>query len=396
MRRRQFLGLMAALAAAGAAAPAVLRLGYAQATRERWWPPQPFNLPQSPVVLEWRYLAGRITEGGADYGFVVSVASYNAVPPFQLPRYELLVARQGLSDGADHASRVYVQPNTTPAFDANTYRFDYQEADVTWALGGDGVYSLSVSSPELSLGSLTLHPVSDLIAEGGDGDLPIAAFGSALVNSDYYNDWVVIKRAGEPIGYGRLDIQTLRPTIFTPPTGFSHHWFAVAGRRADGEEVWLSAYELISEQTFWYYTLGRRAPGGEWRVESLSYASPGVAHPLTVEIRAWQPQLRQDGTPTDPPKRTGVRWRVRLGRAAPGDVLDLDLPVLPGQFLQGARISGVIVAEAMQEAVGTTLDGSVGGAALAEVYFTLAESTYSEPQPADEESYSAHLPLVQR
>lgn len=386
---------MAALAAAGAAGAAAPRPGYAQTTRERWWPPQPFDFLRR-VVLEWRYLAGRITEGAEDYGFVVSLASYNAVPTIQTAHYDLLVARQDLIGDQGHVSQIYTQPNTTPNFSANVYRFASQGADVTWALGSDGAYSLSVSSPKLTLGDVTLRPISALIAEGGDGDLPIAKFGAAFVNSDYYNDWLVIERAGQAIGYARLDIQTLRPTTLAEPTGFSHHWFAVAARLADGEEVWLSAYKLISEQTYWYCTLGRRAPAGTWSVESLSYESAAVAHPLEVEIIEWQPQLRQDGTPTEPKRRTGRRWRVRLGRTTPGDLLDLELEVRPGQFLQGARISGVITADAMQESVGKVLSGSVSGVAITEAYFTVAESTYSEAEPAEKEGYSIHLPLVQR
>jgi hypothetical protein len=381
MHRRTFLGLAGALATAGLAGfPA--RPAGAQADRALWWSPKPLEL-QRPVVLEWRYLAGRLSLDGAEIGIVVSVASYNEVrnpltgQVLQQPRYELLVARQEFASGA-HVSRVYSRPNTTPSYAAGVYSFAAGGAAATWGLAADGTYSLSVSSPELSLGGLTLRPLTPLVPEGGDGETTVAKFGPALVNSDYYNDWVAIERGGQLVGYGRLDIQTLRPTGIAAPTGFSHHWFALAAR-AGADEVLLSAYQLVSEQTYWYCTLGRRAPGGQWSVTPLSWESAGVAHPLAVQILAWQPQRNQDGSVSAPARRTGQRWRVTLGRAAPGDVLDLDLPVQPGQFLQGARIQGVIAGQAMQEAIGTTAAGLVAGVPLSDVRFTVAESTFSEP-----------------
>lgn len=398
MRRRTFLSLMGALAAAGAAGlPA--RPAAAQADRATWWRPQPLTHLR-PVVLEWRYLAARVTLGGADIGVVVSVASYNEVPnPFpppavlQQPRYELLVARQEFDGAQRHVSTVYAKPNSTPSFSANTYSFAEGPASASWELRDDGTYGLSVATPELTLADLTLRPLTPLVPEGGDGEITVAQFSPALVNSDYYNDWVAVEQAGQVIGYGRLDMQTLRPTTIARPTAFSHHWFALAGR-AGADEIWLSAYELVSEQTYWHCTLGRRAPGGAWSVDHLSHATAGVAHPLRVQILDWQPQLGQDGRPVTPARRTGRRWRVSLGRNAPGDTLDLDLAVLPGQFLQGARISGVITGQAMQESLGTDARGLVGGAGLADVRFTVAESTFSEPGEPPVPPRRLSLPLI--
>lgn len=333
MRRRQFLGLLAALAA-GAAGSSTTHRAIAQAERNRWWSPQPFAL-DAPVVLEWRYLAGRLIVGGEPIGFVLSVASFN------------------------------------------------------------GTYSLSVSSPELSLSDLALRPQTPFVAEDNAGSLTVARFGSALVNSDYHNDWVAVEQSGEVIGYARLDLQTLRPTGIATPTGFQHHWFAVAGQ-AGADQIWLSAYELVSEATYWYMTLGRLRPGGDWSVEQFSGSSPGVAYPLRVSILDWQPHPDRDGAVSTPARRAGKRWRISAGRAAPGDILNLDLEVLPGQFLQGARISGVITGEAMQEAVGTTARGLVGGAPLGNLRFILAESTYSEPGEPPPARQRLSLPLLRR
>lgn len=373
MDRRQFLGLMAALAA-GATPAAARRLSTAD--RLTWWDPAPTGgFP--PIVLEWRYLAGRIAEGEQDYGFVVSLADYN--PPLSDPP-QLLVMRQELRGGLQRITRTYpgaIAYSTATA----TYTFTAAEnpaVAATWRLDtATQTYTLDVASPELTLDGLTLAPVGELIPEAGTGRITTARLAGANVRSDYYADWVELRRGAASVGYGRLDMQTIEPTDVPGSTdfGFSHHWFAVAGQTADGP-VWITAWRLSSEVTTWVATVARGAVVADWEVASISEQTAGVAFPVTVSVLDWQEQPVGQG---EPPRRTGSAWRVTAGRSVAGDLLDLTIGVAPGQFIAGARVaSGLTRIPAMQEAITLDASGSVEGQALRSVSFAVAESTFSE------------------
>lgn len=411
MQRRQFLGLMAALGAAPAALP-VARRSFAAADRATWWDPAPTsNQPGVYVALEWRYLAGRITTDAEDFGFVVSLADYNPLvlpspltSPISWNYQELLVMRQDFGGAQAHATRTYragingggISYNPTTA----TYTFQdpaNPTISATWHLDvATQTYLLSVTTPELTLSNLLLTPVGQLIQEGGDGSI---SSGQVTVNnipvqvdSDYYADWVAISSGGQELGYGRLDMQTLKPLLGSGSggaTAFSHHWFCLACTLADDTPAWVSAWQIISGATPVWGLTRATGRGGAWSVSSLTEEGFTGAQPLAVTILDWQ------GLPaSDPARRTGRRWRVLQGQAAFGDALDLELSVPAGQFVQGARIS-TLTNIAMQESAGIIASGTVGGKAIKSVEFAIAESTYNELAPSSLPP-RAFLPAVVR
>lgn len=385
MRRRQFLGLLATSVAAGAGWTAGRRSARAAVERSTWWRPAPGNtLPPNRVVLEWRYLAGRITAGAEDFGFVVSLAAFNS--PLNDPP-QLLVKRQDFSGAGEHRSRVYTG---FLAYESVTASYTFVATDgaatVTWRYdAANQTYTLNLVSPEVTLANMTLVPQGDLIPEGGGGEIAIATFGSVDVRSDYYADWVAIRQGNTDVGTGRLDMQTIRPTGFVLPTGFSHHWFALAAE-VSGAPVWISAWRLVSDRAFWAVTIARGS-GATWNVEAFTETSTGVAYPLTVELLTRQQQPVPIGMP---PRRTGRRWRLTAGRNAPGDVLDVTPGVPEGQFITGARVSSSLaMAPLMQEAIGDEFRGVVQGQPLNRPRLIVAESTFSEPA-------NTWLPLIRR
>lgn len=357
-----------------------------------WWP---LTTTFPPVALEWRYLAGRITTEGDDLGFIVSISNFNeilnpnpALPPLQAARSEMLVMREDVTGSDPHATESYVGSLIyTPGTAAATYSFNGTNeenntvgtATLAWQ-SGNNVYTLSFISPVLSLNNLTLRPLGDLIPEGGDGNIPIAQFAIGGVTSRYHADWVTIEQNGEPVGHGRLDIQDVRPT--GPSTGFSHHWFAVV-TQIGSAEVRVSFWELIStatNTTYWVVTIAR-LEGSTWTVTSYTEESD-VSHMLDVQILEWQ---NQPGVPANQPaRRTGRRWRVRMGQTNPGDVIDLTIGVAEGQFIDNGRVANQStgITYPMQEAVSLDASGTVNGATIGTVHLAVAESTYNEVTPA--------------
>ncbi|NTU79961.1 MAG: hypothetical protein HGA45_11245 [Chloroflexales bacterium] len=399
MRRRQFLGLMAALAAAGAVWPAARRLA-AAADRLTWWKPA---TPSSDiahgnfVALEWRYLAGRITTDADDFGYVVSLADYNPPPLFSSPDFqELLVMRQGFTGAQAHATSTY---RGALSYDSATATYSFVAEDdpavsVIWGLDTTAQrYRLTVTSPELALTDLLITPQGQLIAEGGDGAIssgnitvsgvPFEAF------SDYYADWAEVSSSGgTPLGLARLDMQTIKPVPGGSGGDFSHHWFCLACTLADGTAAWLSAWQIVSgASTVWGATLGS-GRGATWAVTSWTETAFTGSQPLSVQILDWQ------SIPgTNPTRRTGRRWRIQQGQAAAGDTLDIEIAVPPGQFIKGARIS-TASSIPMQEAVGPSASGSIGGKAITAIAFAAAESTYHEAEPDTIPMRQTYLPSV--
>ncbi len=400
MRRRQFLGLMAALAAAGAAAPAAIRPARAADPLRlgRWRPAANPSAPASYVALEWRYLAGRITTASEDFGFVISLADYNPLDLRPLPSpinwnyQELLVMRQDFTGAGAHVTRTYRGgiAGGGLAYDeaSATYSFvadDDPAVTATWHFDEQaGAYSLSVATPELTLNNLLLTPVGQLIQEGGaatisSGELVVNGV-PVTVSSEYYADWVALSEGGEPLGYARLDMQTLKPALGeggggSGDTDFSHHWFCLACTLEDDTPAWVSAWQIVSgDQPAWGVTIATGREAG-WSVRSVTEQSFSGVQPLALQILEWQPVPA-----TTPARRTGKRWRLFHGVSALGDALNLELSVPEGQFVQGARIS-TLTEIAMQESAGVTASGTIGGRAIKSVAFVMAESTHTELEP---------------
>lgn len=391
MQRRQFLGLIGGLA--GAALLSRSGIGAATVTfaqaddRINWWPPQAFTLARR-VVLEWRYLAGRYTRNGQDFGFVCSLVDYKEVRNplsgaiLQEARQQLIVMREDFTAGGSHATRTYTGSLAyTQA--TRTYTFSTPEdpnVSAVFSLDPNApAYAVDLVSPELTLAGLTLRPAGDLIAEGGDGDIVSGNFDGIVVRSDYFADWLTIEQDGAAVGLARLDMQTIRPDGLPDNfSGFSHHWFALAGTLDDCTPVWISAWQIVSgSATVWTVTIARGS-GATWSVASYTETTAALAEPLAITILAWQPQPAADAEA--PARRTGKRWQLSAGQQAPGDLIDLNLAVPPGQFIESIRVSNSREAQ-MQEAAGAVASGTVGGVPLQQVTFLLAESTYVETDP---------------
>jgi len=399
MQRRTFLGLVGALAAGGFGAQRAL-IAHAAPTRLEWWEPAPPASPQNGyVALEWRYLAGRITRGAEDFGFVVSLADYNPLPPFiNVSRAELLVMREDLTGAQPHATRTY---EGTLAYDAATATYSFSisgnpAVSASWRLdNATQRYSLSVACPELTLSELLITPQGELIPEGGTGIVSSGSFiyndTSVVAVSDYYADWATLSSGGSALGVGRLDMQTIRPNLGggSGSSSFSHHWFALAITLEDDTPAWVSGWQILAGSSIAWGVTVATGRGASWQVASIgSDSSFSGKQPLAISILDYQ---AIPGAPT--PQITGKRWRMRAGQAADSDTLDVDIAVPPGQFMEGARIS-VATGIRMQEAIGTSVRGLVGGKAIKAVTLAIVESTFSEAGAPPAPRQRVALPLV--
>lgn len=379
MQRRSFLTIAGGLLAAWAAR-ALLPLRPALAvpfTRAQAWGPNP------NVAFEWRYIAGRITAGADDYGFIVSFS--RSALPGRTP--ELLVTRQPFGAGGTFVSASY--PGTL-AYDAPsaTYTFQASGTPVGATMRLDSAtqaYHLTVSSPELSLADVLLRTQGNLIAEGGDGLIDVGTIQGASVESDYYADWAVVEVSGVARGRARVDMQGLRPQGL--PTGvggdYDHHWFAVTGTLATDsgpQPVWVSAWRIVAGGTFWNVTIALGA--NPWNVTSIGEAG-SAAQPLTVAEQAWQPVVSISGTPV---RYTGTAWHLAAGALQAGDLLDLTITVPAGQLVGSGRLVGGGVTSFLEEGVGVAAAGTVLGKPLSDVRLVVAESTA--------EFALQHVPLV--
>lgn len=398
MRRRTFLGLIGALAAAGGAGGRAPRPARAAADRLTWWDPAPAGgLPPAFVALEWRYLAGRVAAGGEDFGFVVSLADYKPFPAFGIGgRNELLVMRQEFGGAGAHAHATYPGAlSYDPATATYSFAGDDPAVSASWRLDAAAQrYTLAVASPELTLADLLAAPAGALIAEGGDGVVSSGTFSyngqPVAVQSDYFADWATLSRGGAPVGVGRLDMQTLRPTFGggSAPTGFSHHWFAVAATLEDGTPAWVSGWQILAGAGVAWCVTVATGQGAGWGVESVGTDGGfSGAQPLDVAVLEYQ------AIPgASPAARTGSRWRLRAGRAAPGDLIDLDLAVAPGQFIKGARVGATGIS--MQESVAPGARGLIGGRGIRAASLAIMESTLSEPGAPPAVPQRLFLPLT--
>ena len=365
MRRRTFLKAAAALAAVTQLQPGARSLLASGPTRSQHWP------WQSGDVLQWRYLAGRMTLAGQDTGIIVSI-SRRLNSNFSYS-YDLLVERQALPSGT-FAAKTY---SGTTSYDATSATYSFANSDssatASWQYdaAADG-YKLSVTTAELTLTNLTLTPQSDLIPEGG-GTISVGKFYDVRFSSDYHADWVAVSSAGTPIGSARLDMQGVFPAEFNSPdlsqNDYDHHWFAIDAVQA-GQPVRVSCWRIeTADAPVWCVTVAQ--PG----VATVSYTSDSPAvQPLTVTPLTFQPQ------PSPSTLVTGSTWHISCGIVANGDLLDLvvgnGIPL--GQFAP-ARQSSVSGTNYLLESIGAGVRGTVRRRPLTSHAFVVAESSVELP-----------------
>jgi hypothetical protein len=394
MRRRSFLSPTLILIAT-LIVVIVLPRSNAMAAIDRTtkWKPS----SQSLLAVEWRYAAGRITDDSSDYGFVVALMDMK----FPQQSQELLVERRDLSDSDAFLTNSYtgtLSYDTTSA--TYTFHAALSQASAAWQWDdGAQVYRLTITSPELSLANIVLRPQGDLIPEGGDGAIGVGQMSGLQVGSDYYADWTAVEIGSVPKGFARVDMQGLYPVFGLAGTSmvlaavgpaqaeadYDHHWFAIAGQLA-GAPVWISAWRIEQASgPLWDVTIARGS-GTNWQVASMTEQSAAVA-PLTVRPLAYQP-LPTSAGPALSGASTGIRWRLSAGQTTPGDLIDLEIVVPPGQFPDGARLGLAAGLSWVEEAVGVAASGTVGGRPLSDARLVVAETTA--------EFYPQRLPLVRR
>ncbi len=356
-------------------------------TRVQAWAPNP------NVILEWRYIAGRITDGADDYGFIISISDQRG--PLLPAKQELLVQRQNFN--GDPPSSESYGGNFTYASGTGTYTFQAASSPVSAIFQLDPItqlYHLTLSSPGLSFTDIVLQPKGNLIPESGDGAISVGTVQGFQVASDYYADWTEVEIGGQVKGVARVDMQGLRPTlqVASAPAAISvdydHHWFALAGTLDTGP-VWISAWRIeTAKGPLWDVTIANGTitnANAPW-VATFKTEADTMAEPLTVHPLAWQSIpgfARSDG-----PSYTGTSWHLSAGVTQPGDLLDLTLTVPPGQFAKSARIGGNGTTGFLEEAVGVSATGTVQKQQLSGVRLVVAETTA--------EFALQQLPLVQR
>jgi hypothetical protein len=390
MKRRTFLSLSGS-AGLGLAAAALLPRARAAAPidRKSKW------APNATDVVQWRYLAGRITESSGDFGFVISLTDLKLPTQTQ----ELLVERQDFG-GQAFATNSYTGALTYNSGSA-TYSFQdaQSQASASWQWDDTNqVYHLSVASPELNLQNLVLRPQGDLIPETGDGTIAVAPILGVPLGSDYYADWVAVEIGGVAKGVARLDMQGLYPSsaarrlhgLAAPAApDYDHHWFAIAGETVGtpvSTPVWISAWRIeAAPSPLWDVTIAQGS-GAAWQVGWTTEAS-AVAEPLEVWPLAWQP-LPATAGPGSSGLRTGRTWRLSAGVSQPGDLIALEVAVPAGQFANSVRLGAVQGLTWVEEAVGVVASGTGLGKPLSNVRLVVAETTA--------EFYLQQLPLAQR
>lgn len=334
--------------------------------------------PNSSDFFEWRYAAGRVVDGGQDFGFVVSISKDAAQPD---TAQSLLVQRQDFVGGQAFAGKVY---EGTWAFDSLTGTYTFTNGGqelLRWQWDETAqVYRLTVGTAELSLSGLILRPQGGLIPEGGDGDIRVGRLAGVKLASDYHADWTRLEIGGQEKGTARVDMQGLRVDGFGSATSdYDHRWFAFAAQLSDGQPAWVSAWLIEDEEgPFWTVTVARGSGGG-WSVSSITEETgPAPVAPLQIEVLAWQnlPQAQES---------MGRRWRLTAGVNQPGDTLNVEVAVPPGQFSDDARL-GVGQQASLLEAVGTEITGTIAGLSIVSADVIVAESTA--------ESYPSFLPAL--
>ncbi len=367
--RRQFLGLAGGIVAWQFLAPAINATFIANRV-DKW-------KPASDDLVQWRYIAGRIVDGGDDYGFIVSISDIAVSGAMS---QQLLVQHTTLTGTPTFSKNTYTGSRTYEAGTA-TYTFK-DEADQTLATwrwdDTNGEYLLTVTTAELTLNNLTLKPQGDLIAEGGDGEIQVGRLQGLLIDSDYHADWVKIESGGQEKGTARVDMQGLR--VASAPivveTEYAHHWFAIAVVLNDDSQVWISAWRIedSTDGPYWAVTIAQGS-GVSWSIVR-SLTEGNSANPVTVTILDWQ------DVPLQPLQETGSKWQL----TAPDNSLDLVVSVPTGQFITTNPLSGLGGPSQIQEAIGLEVSGTVLGQGIKTVQLAVAESTA--------EFYRRFLPII--
>src|SRR5262245_4121442 len=125
MKRRSFLILTSGLSLWGATRSLLSGpQASAASNRANKWAPSTAQF----LGVEWRYVAGRIVDGGQDYGFVVAVIDVRVEA-----KYELLVERQDLGAGGTFLTKSYTGTLSYDTASATySFRDDQNQLLATW------------------------------------------------------------------------------------------------------------------------------------------------------------------------------------------------------------------------------------------------------------------------
>ncbi|MDX1520137.1 MAG: hypothetical protein R3264_00740 [Anaerolineae bacterium] len=340
---------------------------------EKWAPTS-----DTKVRVEWRYLAGRIVDGDQDIGFIISMSD---VKVSGAEGNALTVHRQNFTGNQEFAGKTYVGDLTYDDVSATyTFKDEGGQQLVTWQWDDTAqVYKLSISTPELTLANITITPQGPMIEEGGDGVLNVGRIGTTIIDSVYHADWAMIEIGGHQKGVARIDFQGLRragPSSVVS-NDYDHRWFAIAVDLADGKPAWISVWKIQDpDGPYWVVTIARGSDT-TWTVMSFTEEDEGtMADPLNIRATAWQNIPATAGTPGS----TGQAWHITAGTTNPGDLLDLRVSVLPGQFITSDTNT---LASWLQEAVSLQAEGTVLGSSIGSVKMVAVESS-TETSPSTE------------
>lgn len=355
--------------------------------------------PDSSLRVEWRYAAGRITDGGQDFGFIISMSD---IKISGVESQQFSVQRQNFTGNQEFVGKTYTG---TLSYDSGsaTYTFKDEAAQTlaTWQWDDNAaqqVYKLTVTTPELSLNNLVLRPKGSLIPEGGTGSIHVGQIAGILIDSDYHADWTGIEISGQEKGVARVDMQGLRraqslsnlTTAFggwleqkaglgQPPASsegvktadttedYDHHWFATAVELSDGP-AWVSAWRIEDAQgPFWGLTIARYS-GTSWQVVLALTEKDSVVVPLEVNVLAWQELPASAASP----QSTGTAWKLTAGVNQANDVLNMQVSVPPGQFITNTKQT---LGSWLEEGVGLEVVGTILGNPISSTKMAAAETT---------------------
>lgn len=207
----------------------------------------------SSAGVEWRYVAGRITDNNQDSGFIVSISD---IKVSGAESQQCLVERQDFMGNKTFTGNRYsgiLSYNDITA--TYTFKLNTNQELVSWQWdNAAGVYKLNVTAPELTLTNLILTPAGDLIPEGGDGEIRVGRLGDIPVISNYHADWTKITINSVEKGIARVDMQGLRrlnPMAMAETVpDYDHNWFVIAAQLNNGDSVWVSAWKIASSNRF--------------------------------------------------------------------------------------------------------------------------------------------------
>lgn len=338
----------------------------AAADRLTQWAPSTDPLMRA----EWRYAAGRITDGAEDFGFIVSISEINTS---LIQGNTLTVQRQDCAGGQDFAGNTYTG---TLTYDSPTATYSFEDSSnqelVNWRWDNSAqVYTLTVATTELSLTNVTMVPQGALIDEGGDGNIKVGRIGNILVDSNYYADWTTLEIGGVEKGVARVDMQVLLRGDDTTEVSndYDHRWFALAANLNGGTQAWVSAWKIEDfDGPYWTVTI---ATGSDttWNIFSVTEEDEGaLAEPLTVTTLARQNLPASTGLDIS----TGKKWHLTAGSNQANDLLDIQITVPEGQFITSNIQS---TSDWLEEAVGIQVEGRISGTEISEVRMVAAESS---------------------